>query len=110
MAHGDPMTLAALIGSLVFAARISAGRGESRDPVNNAPGMFHNVQHVLRQVGGELADVQDGLVTLHDPAHRGAVQSRWAELVPAGEDRLRYIHWDLGRGVLMPRIQITAIV
>ncbi len=110
MAHGDPMTLAAVIGNMVFAARISAGRGESRDAIENAGGMFHNVNRVLSQVGGDLHRVQEGLVTLHDPTHRAAVQERWAELVPGSDDRLRYIDWNLGRGVLMPRIQITAIL
>jgi hypothetical protein len=99
-----------MIGNLVFAARISAGQGESRDPVQNAADLFHNVQRVLGQVGGDLSEVQEGLVTLHDPTDAAAVEARWAELAPKDGDRLRYIHWNLGRGTLMPRIQVTAIV
>jgi len=40
-----------------------------------------------------------------------AVENRWTELGVANEDvRFKYVEWDLGRGQLMPRLQMIAIV
>lgn len=111
MVHGDPMTLAAIIGNLVFSARISAGAGQSEDPVENAVDMFANVEDLLTQAGGKLDNLQQAVVSLHKPEHRKAVEDRWGELDVANKGiPFHFVEWDLGRGPFPPRLQMIAVV
>lgn len=111
MVHGDPMTLAAITGNLVFSSRISASAGHSREPVEHSQGMFANAESALTQVGGNLSNLQQAFISLHDPEHRTSVEAAWNERGVASKDvQFTYVTWDLGRGVLLPRLQMTAVV
>ncbi|MEX2598632.1 MAG: RidA family protein, partial [Dehalococcoidia bacterium] len=106
--HGDPMTLAAQTGNLVFSSRIFGG---PKDPLEHTDRMFTTGRELLKQVGGDLPNLQQALFYMSDPEYRKAVEAKWNEFTNGNKDvRFNYVDTDLSRGHLLPRLQMIAIV
>jgi enamine deaminase RidA (YjgF/YER057c/UK114 family) len=105
--HGDPMTLGALTGNLVTSSRIFGG---GQDPMEHTRLMFGTASNLLQQVGGNLGDLQQALIYISKPEYQEAVETRWREGNGGKDVRFNYVETDLGRGNLLPRLQMIAIV
>jgi 2-iminobutanoate/2-iminopropanoate deaminase len=113
--HGDPMSMGARIGNLVFSSRIIAGpaaRSEAPFSVEaHVDLLWRHATTLLDQAGGEIADLAQATFFIGDPAFQAPVEATFGRL-SAGlrtRPRLNVIQADLGTGPV-PRLEIVGVL
>jgi 2-iminobutanoate/2-iminopropanoate deaminase len=89
-AHGNPIPVAVKIGNMVYSGAV-AGTNEAgvtpADPDEQIGQVFKNIQRIVEQAGGTVADIAKLDVKLRDMSHRPLVNKYWLEMFPDEHDR-----------------------
>ena len=113
MAHGDPMSMGARLGNLVFSSRVvgtdtSTGITPADDDAQ-ARLAFDNVRTLLKQAGSDLSGMTQVNAFINDDAGRAATLRAWRRLFPDGSDgpRLQFLNARLP-GSSVVRLEVLA--
>ena len=113
--HMDPMAMGARTGNLVTSSRLFGTRaftGErAKDATEATAIVFDHARTLLKQAGGDWAQIAQITAFIGDPAYRELVSAEWEKISGQNEhpSRLNFVEsrW-AGAGV--PRIEIVAIL
>jgi 2-iminobutanoate/2-iminopropanoate deaminase len=107
--HGDPMSLAALTGNLLFSSRIF-GRVRGGPEVLDAhtADCFETAAELLSAAGN--AEPRQITAFASSSGFSEAVAAHAGKVAGKASLRLTLLETDLGRGVLLPRLQVSALV
>jgi enamine deaminase RidA (YjgF/YER057c/UK114 family) len=109
--HGDPMSLAAVTGNLLTTSRIfgAGGREKPEDIEAHASRCLANASAVLHNAGLDWSKVCQVLTYASPPAFGDVLHSRLAEKAGGEPQGFVLRETDLGRGILLPRLQLLAL-
>jgi enamine deaminase RidA (YjgF/YER057c/UK114 family) len=106
--HGDPMSLGAVTGNLLTSSRIfgAGGRETPEGLVTHTERCFANADALLGTAGLDWQDLSQLVAYGSSPDFRAVVAGA---LHQGRETRLDFLETDLGRGTLLPRLQLLGL-
>jgi 2-iminobutanoate/2-iminopropanoate deaminase len=113
MKHGDPMSMGARIGSMIFSSRVVGTDTRTgsmpESPAEQASLAFENVKTLLKQAGADIANLTQVNAFVPDASHRDVVQAAFAKRFPnaASAPAFNVLEVDLPAGAVV-RLEITA--
>jgi 2-iminobutanoate/2-iminopropanoate deaminase len=114
MAHGDPMSMGARLGNLVFSSRVvgtDTSTGKTPDDRRTQARMaFKNVRTLLEEAGGGLANLSQVNAFINDEAGRSATLQAWREIFAEGSSVQPKLHFLNARlpGPTVVRLEVLA--
>jgi 2-iminobutanoate/2-iminopropanoate deaminase len=111
--HGDPMSLGSVTGVLLTSSRIfGAGGSEASEGLEpHTERCLANASALLDDAGAAWRNVRQIVAYGSSSTYRQTVERLVAEKLGAADlPRLDFLETDLGRGNLLPRLQLLAVV